>query len=284
MSKEYIRDPEVLIQQVYNSVQYLQDKRQQSATEEWQQRNSDNVIGASTNARCPRRSYYTYFADDKSVLEKEFSPNIMEWMYLGLLLEEMLYESLGDIVKDAKKIHIAQNEFPVHMVSPTSTEDMIWAATTDFVLEFELNEVPYYIPIELKSTQLKKWDEFKYHDYHLRQLGIWVQNAKEQELNVPYALLVYVGDLWNRYKKHEVKITCLQVDTKFRKISKTNLVDWEDYRHGMSARREELRECISTKSLPPMPKDVDNYYCNDCPFKSQCFSNINPPGERGTVQ
>ena len=280
MSKDYIRDPEILISQVYDSIQSIQDSRQNSSTAEWEARNGDNIIGASQFSMCTRQSYYTYFTPDKKSLERTFNPVIKEWMYLGLLCEELLGEFLDKEVP-AKKIHIEQNDFPVHMKSPNSTDKIIWAATTDFVPEFELDGKSYYIPIELKSTQLKKWDEFRYHPYHLRQLLTWIYNGKEQDLNIPFGLLVYVGDLWNRYKKHEIKITCIQVDTKFKKISKTIIEDWDVHKFAIEDRRAKLKEAIENTQLPEFPQDVPNYICTDCVFKNSCFANTNIPEIQG---
>jgi hypothetical protein len=169
------------------------------------------------------------------------------------------------------------------MKSPNSTDKIIWAATTDFVPEFELDGESYYIPIELKSTQLKKWDEFRYHPYHLRQLLTWIYNAKEQDLNIPFGLLVYVGDLWNRYKKHEIKITCIQVDTKFKKISKTIIEDWDVHKFAIEDRRNKLKEAIENTELPIFPSDVPSYICTDCTFKVDCFSNQNIPRNKGIL-
>lgn len=278
--KKLVTDPETFVSAIQGNegventaLDSVRESYQAEKTAEWEARGGDNIIRSSIFGTCARKTYYDYYLGGESAT---FPRNVQEKMYLGLLGENLFEEFLADIPGTT---HVEQNEFPVHMTSPISNDDLVWVATTDFVKELEVEGEKYYIPIELKNTGLRNWDEFTYHKYHLEQIMTWIMYAKEQGLNVPYGLLVYVWKFFHWYAEHEIKVVTIATDTKFLKMSRET-VDWDVQKHYMHFKRDNLKECIENLELPAL-ETVPKYICNDCPFLNDCNVDKNTPADKG---
>ena len=162
---------------------------------------------------------------------------------------------------------IEQNQFPVHI---RVEEDVVCTATTDFVHEYDYKDKKYYVPMELKSTELWKWNEFKYHPYHLKQILLWMYYAKEKlNLNVPYGVLMYTkrSTMENKY----VIISC---DTRFEKMSR-EVQKYDYWKPWLDNHVSVIKSSINNNSLPERPTDVPQYLCKGCTYLDLCNRNAN---------
>lgn len=274
-TKKLIADPEVFITELEGTISKYIDKYMEDRSAEWANRGDSKTIRSSTFGTCIRRAYYDYFtAKDQKVVTDRAAK---ERMFMGFLGEELMERYFTEFTWSKEGItgHTKQNEFPVHLDSPNNTPDIKFAATTDFVHEIDIDGVKYYIPMELKTTQISKWFGFRNWKHQLLQLMTWIYIGKELNLNIPYGVLVYTKDLFSWYNPHQIKVNLISVDTPFRKTDRI-IEDFNVWKHYLAARRQELIDAITTETLPAMPTDVPTYICNDqCPFKNICYSNIN---------
>jgi len=273
-NKQLIKDPEHFIVELEESLRKYIDKVMADKSAEWANRGDAKTIRSSNFGTCIRRSYYDYFSQkDQKIITGQSDK---ERMFLGFIGEDIMHEYFKEFLWSKVDItgHTKQNVFPVHLNSPNNPPDIRFVATTDFVHEVTIDGVRYYIPMELKTTQLAKWAGFRHWKHHLMQILTWIYIGKEQDLNIPYGVLVYCKNLFDWYKPLEIKVNLISVDTPFRKTDRI-IEEYNVWKHYISARRQELIEGIQNKTLPVMPIDVPIFICNQCPFKTQCFSNIN---------
>jgi len=280
-------DPEILIANLIGEspdsdgrwcMDYPINKYMQNRTDEWKARGNSNSVRSSSLAVCSRQSYYSYFAED--VPEKEIDREGRKRMFLGQKLEDFFGEYLHEVVPG--KVHTEQNTFPINIEHPDNTTKINFRATTDFVMELETaTGTPAYIPIELKCTNLYKWNQFTYHDYHLEQLLLWVYYAKLTGINVPYAMLLYVHGFYEWYKSrihkkvYDVKPIIISVDTDFKKLGRTieRFDRWMPY---LDAKVAAIKANIKNKTLPELPKPMPlKYICESCAFRAACLLDRN---------
>jgi CRISPR/Cas system-associated exonuclease Cas4 (RecB family) len=263
--KSLIKDPELFLSSLHEEMQNVLKETIESKSVEWRERNSERVIGSSTFALCPRQAYYNYFTQKlKEQSTEALGDDARRYIYLGFFFEDEVGKAL---LRMPGTLHKEQNSFPIHLEHPVG--DVILAATTDFVKEFNIDGQSYYIPIEVKSTDLYEWYKgFTYHEEHLRQLLLWIHYAKMRGLSVPYGILKYC-----KRGNFATKPTIISVDTPFRKLSRQK-VDYGVYKAYLDARVDMLIDAIETKTLPALT-DVPKYRCKQCPFVRACEANKN---------
>ena len=262
-----IYDPESFLLELENKTQEHIEDYMGKRTEEWVARGNDGkAIRSSSLGTCIRQAYYNYYHERKS--DNITDLTILKRMYSGFINEETQSKYL---LRMPGKLHGVeseeQNQFPIHL---KTKDKIVCTATTDFVKEFTYRDQPYYIPMELKSTELWKWDDFKFHPYHLKQILLWVYYAKEKlKLNVPYAILLYTkrSTMANKY----VVIPC---DTRFDKLGR-EIQRYEYWLPYIKDTVNTVTKCIKKVELPDRPTDVPKYICQSCSFLEMCNKNEN---------
>ena len=264
--KDLIYDPEYFLETLEQSCSDEITQYMDARTEEWKARGKDKAIRSSSLGTCIRQSYYGYFSDRESTpIEDMFA---RKRMYMGFVNEETQAKILGRMDGHLHGVEsIEQNQFPVHI---RVEEDVVCTATTDFVHEYDYKDKKYYVPMELKSTELWKWNEFKYHPYHLKQILLWMYYAKEKlNLNVPYGVLMYTkrSTMENKY----VIISC---DTRFEKMSR-EVQKYDYWKPWLDNHVSVIKSSINNNSLPERPTDVPQYLCKGCTYLDLCNRNSN---------
>ena len=264
--KNLIYDPEAFLITLEEATKEHIGEYMDNRTAEWKARGKDKAVRSSSLGTCIRQSYYGYFSDRQaSPITDELA---RKRMYMGFINEET---QAAFLKRMPGKLHgvesIEQNQFPVHL---RIEDDITCTATTDFVHEYDYKDKLFYVPMELKSTELWKWDDFKYHPYHLKQILLWMYYAKEKlNLNVPYGVLMYTkrSTMENKY----VTISC---DTRFEKLGReTQKYDY--WKPWLDNHVNEITESIQTNTLPVRPTDVPQYMCKSCNFLDLCNRNEN---------
>jgi len=264
--KNSIYDPESFLEGIEESCSAEITEYMNQRTEEWKARGKNKAIRSSSLGTCIRQSYYGYYSKRESIpITDEVA---RRRMYMGFVNEETQAKILGRMPGHLHGVEsIEQNQFPVHL---NITENVTYTATTDFVHEYEYKDQQYYIPMELKSTELWKWKEFKYHPYHLKQILLWMYYAKEKlHLNVPYGVLMYTkrSSMENKY----VVISC---DTRFEKMSR-EVQKYDYWKPWLDNHVNTITSSILQETVPPRPTDVPQYICSGCTYLDLCNRNAN---------
>ena len=263
--KDLVYDPESFLLELEAAKKKVMDDYMAARSAEWEARGKEeNAIRSSSLGTCIRQAFYNYFTTRKA---EPITDSLMQQrMYMGFINEE----TQGNFFKNMPgHLHgldsVEQNQFPIHL---NIKEDLVYTATTDFVHEYEYRKAKYYVPMELKSTELWKWKDFKYHPYHLKQILLWMYYAKEKlELNVPYGVLMYTkrSTMENKY----VVISC---DTRFEKLGR-EVQKYDYWKPWLDNHVATITNGILNEELPPRPTDVPTYICNSCSFQEYCNAN-----------
>lgn len=259
--KDLIYDPEHFLETLEQACSDEISNYMDARTEEWKARGKDKAIRSSSLGTCIRQSYYGYFSERTSdPIEDIFA---RKRMYMGFVNEETQAKILTRMDGHLHGVEsIEQNQFPVHI---RVEEDVVCTATTDFVHEYDYRDKKFYVPMELKSTELWKWNEFKYHPYHLKQILLWMYYGKEKlKLNIPYGILMYTkrSTMENKY----VVISC---DTRFEKMSR-EVQKYDYWKPWLDNHVNTIKQGIATNTLPPRPTDVPQYICKGCTYLDLC--------------
>ncbi|MEM3062958.1 MAG: hypothetical protein QW303_05380, partial [Nitrososphaerota archaeon] len=232
-----VKDPEIFLtlldNELANSVQSVLEAK----SEEWAKRNPVGTVSGSSFSVCDRQAWYKYHTSDNVSTPDNFTKKLF---WLGFMYERAIQDIL---TKLPGKLHVNQNSFPLNMHHP-EIKDITFSATTDFVKEYADEDKTYYIPIEIKSTQLYKWKDFTYQPAHLRQLLLWIYYAKKHKLNVPYGILKYI-----QRSDFDTKTVVISVDTPFKKIGRV-IESFEVYEPYLEKKINTMVENITKKTLP----------------------------------
>ena len=266
-TKQILTNPESFIDNLNDCTEQILDIEFDARFEEWKARGSDKQVRASSLGTCIRQAYYSF--NEQAERTPVSDPLARRRMYMGFINEEIMGKIINLMPGHTHGLDSEeQNKFPIH-VDLMNDEDIHCAATTDFVKEYEDKDGgKYYIPIELKSTDVYKWKEFTYWKYDLKQLLLWVYIAKQNGLNVPYAMLVYT-----RRSTMDMKFCVISVDTLYSKMGKV-VESYEHWFPFMDDLVNRLKWSIRNKQVPAMPTDVPQYICKTCPHLGKCMNNV----------
>ena len=263
--KDLIYDPESFLVELEDAKKSTMDEYMAARSAEWEERGkSENAIRSSSLGTCIRQTFYNYFTERKATPITDLI--MQQRMYMGFINEETQGTFLKRMPGHLHGLDSAeQNQFPIHL---NIKEDVVYTATTDFVHEYSYKNEKYYVPMELKSTELWKWKDFKYHPYHLKQLLLWMFYAKEKlNLNIPFGVLMYTkrSTMENKY----VIISC---DTRFEKLSR-EVQKYDYWKPWLHEHVETITSSILNEELPARPTDVPVYICNSCSYLDYCNAN-----------
>ena len=260
--KSLIYDPESFLTSIEDNTKETIDEYMSQRTAEWEARGAaGKAVRSSSLGTCIRQAYYNYFVDRKG--NKIEDLNVLKRMYMGFINEETQSRFLRKLPGKLHGIEsIEQNQFPVHL---KVEDDITCTATTDFVSELTHRDKSYFIPMELKSTELWKWNDFKFHNFHLKQILLWMYYAKEKlNLNVPYGILQYT-----KRSTMENKMVTIPCDTRFDKLGR-EIQNYDYWKPWLDNHVSTIKQSIQDGTLPERPTDIPKYICQSCDFLEMC--------------
>lgn len=273
---EYIDTPSLFVRDIGKSIDLYIKNHQDEKSREWKERNDGNVVSGSIFSQCVRKAWYSFFTPPK---EGEFNSQARKRMFLGYVSEEIVLSALKEDPANIDiTVHHEQNETPVNQV--IEKEGVKLSTTTDLVLEYKKEDgASVYIPVEEKSTEVSDyqrggagewWRKFEGYPAHRRQLSQWMYYAKENGLEVPFGLLLYL-----RRANYDLKpfIILDAQEIPFSPVEDVSIDLYQDYKEIVEERIVELVASINNKTRPSFPDDVPSWLCKDCSFKEDCHDN-----------
>lgn len=282
-----IIDPNQFIETVTNSLNATRDKELERSSKEWEKRNSGDTISGSAFSKCLRLCYYRWF-DKKARQPKDpvFTDSLDEqtkrYMYFGLLLEDILIDSLRKHgIPGGGIVHKDQDKEPVVM---TSTVDGITrSAANDMVIEGLDDIGTFYIPTECKTTDrlfsfkekgtdkwitpAKWWDSFTGYDEHKRQVMQWIWLANKNGYRVPFGCLFYLRrGTW----EHKFIIIDASQGSYWDVPGAVEIIDYNIKEPELDQRNHDLVHSITNNVEPIYDPTIPKFVCKGCNYLKQC--------------